>query len=158
MPSARNTGLQVASGKYVFHCDSDDYLDGGALELMYAAAEQSQADMVWCDWYLSFAHNERYMKQPKYDSPIEVLKGMLGGSMKYNVWNKLVSRRLYTDNQITFSDGHGMGEDMTMIRLAACAKESVIFHRLFTIMYGKMSMGLPRFDNRLASIIGTWRI
>ena len=81
LPSARNTGLQVASGKYVFHCDSDDYLDGGALELMYAAAEQSQADMVWCDWYLSFAHNERYMKQPKYDSPIEVLKGMLGGSM-----------------------------------------------------------------------------
>ena len=56
------------------------------------------------------------------DSRIEVLKGMLGGSMKYNVWNKLVSRRLYTDNQITFSDGHGMGEDMTMIRLAACAK------------------------------------
>ena len=24
LPSARNTGLQVASGKYVFHCDSDD--------------------------------------------------------------------------------------------------------------------------------------
>ena len=84
---------------------------------------------------------------------------MLGGSMKYNVWNKLVSRRLYTDNQITFSDGHGMGEDMTMIRLAACAKRVCYLPQaFFTIMYGKMSMGLPRFDNRLASIIGTWRI
>ena len=122
LPSARNTGLQAATGKYVFHCDSDDYLDSGALEQMYEVAEQNRADMVWCDWYLSFAHSERYMKQPKYDSPVEVLKGMLGGAMKYNVWNKLVSRRLYTDNQITFPDGHGMGEDMTMICLAACAK------------------------------------
>ena len=115
LPSARNTGLQAATGKYVFHCDSDDYLDSGALEQMYEVAEQNRADMVWCDWYLSFAHSERYMKQPKYDSPVEVLKGMLGGAMKYNVWNKLVSRRLYTDNLINFPDGHGMGEDMTMI-------------------------------------------
>lgn len=122
LPSARNTGLQAAGGKYIFHCDSDDYLDSGALEQMYEAAEQNQADMVWCDWYLSFAHSERYMKQPKYDSPVEALKGMLGGAMKYNVWNKLVIRRLYTDNLIMFPDGHGMGEDMTMIRLAACAK------------------------------------
>ena len=122
LPTARNTGLQAASGKYIFHCDSDDYLDPCALELMYETAEQNQADMVWCDWYLSFAHNERYMKQPKYDSSIEILKGMLGGSMKYNVWNKLVSRRLYIDNEITFPNGHGMGEDMTMIRLTACAR------------------------------------
>ena len=41
--------------------------------------------------------------------------------MKYNVWNKLVRRRLYTDNGIVFPDGHSMGEDMTMIRLTACA-------------------------------------
>lgn len=122
LPSARNTGLQAATGKYIFHCDSDDYLDSRALEWMYETAERNRADMVWCDWYLSFAHNERYMKQPAYDSPVEALKGMLGGAMKYNVWNKLVSRRLYIDNQIVFPDGHGMGEDMTMIRLAACAK------------------------------------
>ena len=27
LPAARNTGLQVASGKYIFHCDSDDYVE-----------------------------------------------------------------------------------------------------------------------------------
>lgn len=122
LPAARNTGLTAASGEYVFHCDSDDYIEPDMLELLYTKATEADADMVWCDWFLSFEKNERYMSQPDYATPMEALKGMLGGRMKYNVWNKLVRRSLYTDHAITFPDGHGMGEDMTMMMLAACAK------------------------------------
>ena len=63
------------------------------------------------------------MKQPSYATPMVALKGMLSGAMKYNVWNKLVCRQLYVDNQILFPSGYGMGEDMTMIRLFACAQK-----------------------------------
>ena len=122
LPAARNTGLARAMGEYVFHCDSDDWVEKDMLEKLYAAAVEKEADMVWCDWYLSFEQNERYMKQPDYATAEEALKGMLAGTMKYNVWNKLVKRSLYTDNQIQFPQGYGMGEDMTMIRLAACAR------------------------------------
>ena len=52
---------------------------------------------------------------------MDCIKAMLSGRMKYNVWNKLVRRRLYSDNQIAFPDGFGMGEDMTMIQLFAFA-------------------------------------
>lgn len=121
LPAARNTGLDVATGEYIFHCDSDDYLEPDALESMYREAKAQDADIVWTDWYLSFQKNERYMKQPDYPSPLEALKGMLSGSMKYNVWNKLVKRQLYVGNHIKFPEGHGMGEDMTMIQLFACA-------------------------------------
>ena len=62
------------------------------------------------------------MKQPDYPSPLEALKGMLSGSMKYNVWNKLVRRSIYTENGIRFPEGHNMGEDMTMMQLFACAQ------------------------------------
>ena len=62
------------------------------------------------------------MKQPNYPSPLEALKGMLSGSMKYNVWNKLVRRSIYTENGIRFPEGHNMGEDMTMMQLFACAR------------------------------------
>ncbi len=122
LPSARNTGLSVATGDYVFHCDSDDYVELDMLELLVRSAENNYAEIVWSDWYLSFENSERYMKQPDYKNPIEALKGMLGGAMKYNVWNKLVKRSLYVDNNISFPDGHGMGEDMTMMMLFACAK------------------------------------
>lgn len=121
LPAARNTGLQAATGTYIYHCDSDDYLESDALESMYNAAMCQEADIVWCDWFLSFEKKERYMKQPAYDTAIDALKGILSGAMKYNVWNKLVKRQLYVGNHIKFPEGHGMGEDMTMIQLFACA-------------------------------------
>lgn len=123
LPAARNTGLTLATGEYIFHCDSDDYVEPTMLEELYHAAKTQEADIVWCDWYLTFAENERYMKQPSFSTPMEALKAMLSGRMKYNVWNKLVRRSLYADNQIEFPAGYGMGEDMTMMMLFAHAQK-----------------------------------
>lgn len=131
LPAARNTGLAVAKGEYVFHCDSDDFLELDMLEQLYTAADQGNADIVWCDWWLSFEKNERYMKQPGYSTPMEALKGMLSGVMKFNVWNKLVRRVLYVENKIEFPSGYGMGEDMTMIRLFARARKVVYLPKAF---------------------------
>ena len=155
LPAARNTGLSVVTGEYIFHCDSDDYLERDALEKMYKKAVATNADIVYSDWYLTYPQHERYMTCPDYDSPEEALRGLLHGTMKYNVWNKLVKRELYnedetrryenenndnregsfclnsnTDNRffyhpngIRFPEGHGMGEDMTMILLFARAQK-----------------------------------
>lgn len=54
LPSARNSGLKIASGEYIFHCDSDDWLEKNALSLLYEEAIEKNVDAVWCDWYLSF--------------------------------------------------------------------------------------------------------
>jgi len=121
LPGARNSGLAAATGEYVFHCDSDDWVEKDAMEKMVHAAKTCQADIVWCDWFLSFRNNERYMQQKGKETPVDCIKAMLSGRMKYNVWNKLVKRSLYVDNQISFPDGFGMGEDMTMIQLFSFA-------------------------------------
>ena len=121
LPAARNTGLSVAKGEYIFHCDSDDYADSTMLEDLYEAAVSNKSDIVWCDWYLTYTNKERYMSQPRFSSPIDAISAMLGGGMKFNVWNKLVRRSLYIDYNITFPAGYGMGEDMTMIMLFAHA-------------------------------------
>lgn len=122
LPSARNTGLKEAKGEYIFHCDSDDFVEPTMLEDLYNHAKENNADIVWCDWYLSLAHSERYMPQPSLSSPEEAVRAMLCGTMKFNVWNKLVKRELYINNNITFPDGYGMAEDMTMIMLFANAQ------------------------------------
>lgn len=129
LPAARNTGLSIASGKYVFHCDSDDYLERDMLDIMVGEAERANADYVWCDYFLSYEKKERYMKQPGYTSSNDALKGILKGMMKYNVWNKIVRRSLYIENNILFPDGYGLGEDMTMIKLLASSKKVVYVSR-----------------------------
>lgn len=131
LPAARNTGLSVAQGEYIFHCDSDDFVEPEMLEQLYRKAIETDADIVWCDWWLSFAKNERYMKQPEYLTPMEALEGMLSGVMKFNVWNKLVKRKLYTNSNITFPAGYGMGEDMTMMRLFARASKVAYLPKAF---------------------------
>lgn len=121
LPAARNTGLAVAKGEYVFHCDSDDFVEKDLLSTLYEVACCEKADIVWSDYYVSYPNNERYMRQPSYDTPEAALKGMLHGRMKYNVWNKLVKRSLYTEHDITFPTGYAMGEDMTMMFLFSYA-------------------------------------
>jgi glycosyltransferase involved in cell wall biosynthesis len=125
LPSARNTGLATARGEYIYHCDSDDWMETTMLEKLYSAAQDKEADIAYCDFYLSFEKNERYMSNPRYETADDLLrKGFLGGQMKYNVWNKLIKHNLYTENGIVFPEGHSMGEDMTMIQLAAVAERA----------------------------------
>ncbi len=126
LPAARNTGLLEASGEYIHHCDSDDWVELDMLQKMYQAAKEKDADIVYCDFFLSFQKNERYMSNADYSTAEEMLKkGFLGGMIKYNVWNKMVRRSLYVDNGISFPEGHPMGEDMTMIQLVALAEKVV---------------------------------
>lgn len=171
LPAARNTGLKEATGEYIFHCDSDDYVEPDMLEVLYNEASRNDADIVWCDWYLTFGQNERYMKQPGYAVPLDAIKAMLGGTMKFNVWNKLIKRCLYQDNDITFPDGHGMGEDMTMILPFAFAKRvhyvpKAFYHYIktnsnaFTQSYSAKKLddlqyNVRRIEKSLTEIYGT---
>lgn len=126
LPSARNTGLNYAQGEYVFHCDGDDWLERTGLEDLYLLAKKEDAEVVFCDWLLSFKNNERLMSQnPGFNhiNSKQYIELILGGKLKYNVWNKLVLRELYLTNNIQFPDGFGMGEDMTMIKVIALANK-----------------------------------
>lgn len=121
LPAARNTGIKYSDGEFLFHCDSDDFLEDNALEQLYNTAITNDADYIWCDWYLTYSQNERYMKQPSCDTPHELVRSLLNGSMKYNVWNKLVKATVYSNNDIKFPEGYSMGEDMTMIKASLYA-------------------------------------
>lgn len=131
LPEARNTGMSVARGEYFLHFDGDDFADSDMLESMYKKAKDEDSDIVWCDWILSFENSERYMRQPYFDTPLNALKGMLGGSMKYNVWNKLIKQQIFTENRITFPSGHSMGEDMTILLAFAFAKKISYLNKAF---------------------------
>lgn len=127
LPAARNTGLEAATGEYIYHCDSDDWPERTLLEKMVTAADTAGADFAYCDFYLSFTEKERYMSQPSYTDAMEMLeKGFLAGKMKYNVWNKLVRRKIYIDNGFRSPEDHNKGgEDLMMVKVVRMTNKVV---------------------------------
>ncbi len=122
LPDARNTGLAASRGEFIYHCDSDDFIEPDMIASMLQAAENKNADFVWCDWFLTLTDSERIMHEPDIYTVDETLRTMLSGGMKFNVWNKLVRSSLYRESGIVFPSGNGMGEDLTMIMLCANAR------------------------------------
>jgi len=120
--AARNTGLDAATGDYIYYVDADDWIEADAVEKLMNEANQQNADIVGLEWYLTFGQNERYMKQAAFASPDEALRKMMGGVLRWNLWLFFVRRSLYEKNGIRFMEGMNMGEDMmVMIKLFACA-------------------------------------
>ncbi|OPB97095.1 glycosyl transferase family A [Elizabethkingia meningoseptica] len=122
--AARNTGLNNVTGEYIYYVDADDCIEENTIELMVEEALKAGADIVGCNWYLSFNQNERKMNQSPLISQIDAIKKMLNGTMRWNLWLFMVRRSLYEEYNIRFIDGMNMGEDMmVMIKLFTHAEK-----------------------------------
>lgn len=122
LPSSRKTGYEASTGKYIFNCDGDDWVEMTMLEKLYSAVQSLDIDYAYCDFYLTYEHTERYIKCPAFSTADEALrKGYLSGSAKYNVWNKLIKRELY--DGVVFPVEHKKGgEDMIMLGVLSKAR------------------------------------
>ena len=153
LPSARNTGLSKAKGRYVVHIDGDDFAEPQMLECLYKAVVDNNADFAWCDYYITFNNKKSVIKQPSFAEPMDAVRGMLRGSMKYNVWNKICRLSLYRDNDIHFPDGNAMGEDLTMIMAALHAKRCVYVNKaLYNYVQNEGQMTATFDQKKLASL------
>lgn len=153
LPTARNTGLSKARGEYVVHIDGDDYAEPQMLESLYKAVVDNHADFAWSDYYVTFGNKKRVISQPFFATPLDAVRGMLRGSMKYNVWNKICRLSLYRDNSILFPDGNAMGEDLTMIMVALHAKRCVFVPKaLYNYVQSDGQMTATFDEKKLASL------
>lgn len=126
---ARNTGLEHATGEYIYYVDADDYIEPNTLDKLYSKAQESDADIVGCEWFLTFEKNERHMKQADVTTGNELFIKMAHGVMRWNLWLFLVKRSLYESNGFRFIEGMNMGEDMMMMmKLALHAHRVEMIH------------------------------
>lgn len=127
--AARNRGLDEATGAFLAFVDADDRIEPNALERA-AAAIREDTDIVGWDWTLGFEKNGRYMCQADYQTPLEALRNLTGGTMRWNLWLFLIRQDLIVKHGIRFIDGANMGEDMMfMLKAFSHARGVVQIHK-----------------------------
>ena len=101
--AARNAGLKIAAGKYIMHCDSDDWYNSEALSEFLSVVNDNSSLSFFGNNILINGTEEGKYKTSAVDVPdnIAFLTTRVSHDFfGYAVWNKIYSRELLVNNRI----------------------------------------------------------
>ena len=145
--SARNAGIDAATGGYITFCDSDDYLEPDYLEALIQAAESNpDCGHIWC----CFQTVTGYQKEnaaPNYTSAKSLLCYTLQDYMSLHEmwldaepWNKLYRTDIVQTAKVRFPEDLSLGDDwlfnLAYIDASANEKIVVVTKPLYNYMRG----------------------
>lgn len=110
--NARQIGILLATGEYIIHADSDDWVDKGMYERLYQKAKETNADIVGCNFRHEFSDVQYDFHQQYVDTMEENIRRLINGKIFPSLCTSLTRRSLITENDITFPIGLNMGEDL----------------------------------------------
>lgn len=108
---ARNTAVAAASGEFLMHVDSDDYIDVTCVEKCVKKQFEVEADIVCVNAYKLQNYFKEEMINQQYSSSNEHCLSLIKRKTQVNVWGKLIRTSLYRNNAIFVEEGINMGED-----------------------------------------------
>lgn len=145
LPLARKTGLDKATGNYIIHCDSDDWVEKNAYEKLYQAALATDSDIVFCGYY-AVGDKQKVPIQSnltKTDSDY-FLRALLAGKFMGSLCLALCRRELY--NYIQEYPTANMIEDLAlMVQLVHASKKcTMIPDSLYNYFYRESSISYAK--------------
>lgn len=128
LASARKIAFKYIEGKYVTCLDSDDYIELNALEFMLNKIEETQADVVVCDYYVTYPDKELIVYQKT--STNTYMKQLLENQLHSSYCNKMYKKELLNKTEIL--DGVNMCEDFLFaIQVGIYAKKIEYLNKPF---------------------------
>ena len=110
--AARRIGIENATGKYIIHCDSDDWINNDMYERLYLKAQETNADVVGCNFRHEFTDIQYDFYQQYADTIDENISRLINGKIFPSLCTSLTRRSLIVENAISFPKGLNMGEDL----------------------------------------------
>lgn len=111
-PSARNTAIRMAKGKYLYFMDADDWAERHMLKDMVALAEETGAELVVAGFYIDTYYSEEDKFEQKQSVPSVNFKSqqdfrehaheLFDQNLLYTPWNKLYLASYIKDNELFF--------------------------------------------------------
>lgn len=108
--SARNAGLQCATGQYIGFVDSDDFIESNMYQTLIDGIEDS--DLIMCGFYQD-KKSQAGVPCKCIISKEDAIRNIIGnGKFRGYLWNKLFKKSIIDRNRITFITQIHMCEDL----------------------------------------------
>lgn len=119
LAATRNTAVTNCTTEWIYHIDSDDWLEPNAIELLINKQIESGADIVSGQVMRHTPNNDILLVVANADDKKEFLLGTLGYDFHHILCSRLIRTSLYEGGMIRAEEGVNLGEDwQVMPRLA----------------------------------------
>lgn len=143
--SARNEGLLVAEGEYIYFIDGDDWCETHLLCMAYQKMMETKADLIVFN-YDDCNENDR-IQRFFFEACVDSLNHdqkrfeycfykLLQYKQGFEVWNRLYKRDIIRDNRLQFPVGINFAEDLYFnflyileVKKVVCIQD-LLYHRI----------------------------
>lgn len=113
--ASRQKGIELATGHYSVHVDSDDWIDPDMLRSLYDRALSSNADIVMCDILVERPKRTELSRQKPKSHDSEIVLGQMLQELHGSVCNKLIKQECYSKYGVSFPREIGCCEDQFVV-------------------------------------------
>lgn len=95
LSGARHTAINNATGDFVIHVDSDDWMDLNTVEKLVNKQIVTNADIVSCDMITEGCKTHTVFSVPQISNPHEMIISYLSSDKSHQLCGRLIKKRLY---------------------------------------------------------------
>lgn len=155
LAGSRLTGLQNATGEYVWCVDSDDYVEKNAVEVLLPYMLDDY-DFISFNYFLNDGKTTT-----KFESKELNVENLLTNRISPSIWKCVVKRDLYYNNCIWPIVGINVSEDYLLTaRLILVAQKKILLDKYFLYYYNVSNIGsymnnmnVSSFENSVDSVM-----